>query len=127
MNGHTEVLVNNLRVLPWANRAAFLDSMVTDAIDNILRIDWHYPVREALGILGAHFGSLVGRLSDGDIGSLDEAVTLVLLGSPQQIATARNWLTTADDIDAETDWLGKHPGFSTLASLMQQEPPPPIQ
>ena len=45
MNGHTEVLVNNLRELPWAERAAFLDSMVADAIENLVAIDFEYPVR----------------------------------------------------------------------------------
>ena len=112
-----ENLSEALRPLSWPARATHLDETLGGSFAALLRGDPAITGRDALSLLRANFGPVIRQLDEPDIGTLDQAMMLVMF-APDRTADAARWsaenATTGDDV---LDWLDDHPGYSLTFML----------
>ena len=118
MTDAIEMLSEALRPLSWPARATHLDETLGGSFAALLRGDPAITGRDALQILRANFGPVIRQLDEPEIGSLDQAMMLLLF-VPDRTADAARW--SAENATTRNDalgWLDDHPGYSLVLKLL---------
>ena len=111
-----------LRPLSWPARATHLDETLGGSFAALLRGDPAITGRDALSLLRANFGPVIRQLDESEIGSLDQAMMLVMF-VPERTEDAARWSAeNAISGDDALDWLDDHPGYSLTLKLLTRFP-----